>query len=125
MKEQNGFTLIELIATIGLMVLMGILIANNLSSIFSKREDENIRDFEEHLQTAACTYIELSDPTIKSLKEECKAPSGCIVKSGDLIDNGLLEEEYFNPLTKEQITRYEEIKISYVDGEKICTYHAE
>ena len=124
MKEKNGFTLIELLVTIGLMVLMGLLIANNLSSIFSRREDENVSDFEETLVSAACTYIDLSDPEIKQKKEDCKI-NGCSVTTSILVLNGLLEEDLVNPLTKRSITGSEVIQISYPSGEKTCTYHAE
>ncbi len=124
MKNQNGFTLIELLVTIGLMVLVGVLVANNLTSIFSKREDENISDFEETLITAACTYIDLSDPEIKLKKEECKK-DGCTVNTSVLVLNGLLEEDLINPLTKKSITGSETISIHYPSGEKTCTYHAE
>ncbi len=45
MQNQKGFTLIELIATIALMVLMGLIIVNNLNSLFSSREEEDLADF--------------------------------------------------------------------------------
>jgi len=123
MKQANGFTLIELIVTIGLMVLMGIIIANNLNSLFGKREDENLADFKAVLEDAACTYIDLSDPQIKAKKETCKA-SGCSVTTSILIMNGLLDEDYVNPSTGQAITGSEVISISYVNQEKKCTYNA-
>ncbi len=124
MKNRNGFTLIELLVTIGLMVLLGVLIVNNLTSIFSRREDENVTDFEETLKSAACTYIDLSDPEIKVKKETCKT-NGCTVTTSVLILNGLLDENFINPLTKKSITGSETISITYPSGEKTCTYHAE
>ncbi len=122
MKRKNGFTLIELIVTIGLMVLIGVVIANNLTSVFSHREDENISDFQNMLQDAACLYIDLSDPEIKNLKATCKS-NGCTVKTGKLIENGLLDENEVNPLTKQKINGLESITIRYINGEKICTYN--
>jgi len=121
MKKKNGFTLIELIVTIGLMVLMGVMVANNLTSLFSRREDENVTDFQNLLQDAACIYIDLSDPQIKSKKATCKS-SGCTVTTAVLIENGLLDEKEINPLTKEPIQGSEQIRIAYPNGEKTCTY---
>ena len=122
--KKNGFTLIELIATIGLMVLMGFIVVNNLSSIFSQREDEDIADFKQMLEDAACTYIELSDPSIKQKKETCKK-SGCNVSTNVLISNGLLGEDLKNPMTGKKITGSELIKIRYVNLEKTCIYEVE
>ena len=126
MTKKNGFTLIELIITIGIMVLMGIIIANNLTSLFSRREDENISDFEKTLEEAACIYIDLSDPEIKEKKTTCKT-EGCSVNVGVLIENGLLDENLQNPLTKRKIKddKLDRITITYPDGEKTCTYEAE
>ena len=122
--KKNGFTLIELIATIGLMVLMGFIVVNNLSSIFSQREDEDIADFKQMLEDAACTYIELSDPSIKQKKETSKK-SGCNVSTNVLISNGLLGEDLKNPMTGKKITGSELIKIRYVNLEKTCIYEVE
>lgn len=119
--EKNGFTLIELIVTIGLMVLMGILIASNLSSVFSHQEDENFNEFKGRLEDAACIYIDLSDPEIKAKKSSCKQ-SACYVNTYTLILNGLLDEDEKNPNTNTTITGSERIKIEYIDGEKTCTY---
>lgn len=124
MKRKDGFTLIELIITIGLMVLMGVLVANNLTSLFSRQEDASIDDFKTEIEEAACVYIDLSDPAIKSKKAECKS-HGCTVSIGSLIQNGLLDENRINPLTKEKISNLDVVKINYVNGEKTCTYDME
>lgn len=124
MHKKNGFTLIELVATIALMVLMGVIIANNLNSLFSSREEEDVTDFKELLESAACTYIDLSDPQIKLKKETCKT-SGCTVTTSVLITNSLLDEDMKNPLTGAKITGSEVIKISYPNGEKTCVYEME
>lgn len=119
--KKNGFTLIELIATIGLMVLMGILIVSNMSAVFSKREDENWNEFKNELEEAACLYIDLSNPESKTKKEQCKS-STCYVNTFTLIQNGLLDEDVKNPNTKQVINGSERVKIQYINGEKICTY---
>lgn len=126
MKEKNGFTLIELIITIGIMILMGVIIANNLTSIFNKREDENISDFAKTLEEAACIYIDLSDPEIKAKKSLCKS-EGCSINVGVLIENGLLDENLQNPLTKRKIMeeKLDRITITYPNGEKTCVYESE
>ena len=37
MKNNKGFTLIELIATIGIMILIGLVIVNNMTGVLSKQ----------------------------------------------------------------------------------------
>lgn len=124
MKDKNGFTLIELIITIGLMVLVGALVANNLTSLFSRQEDASVNDFITELEEAACVYIDLSDPTIKAKKQTCKT-SGCTVTLGVLIQNGLLDENRVNPMTKQKISGSDIVTITYPNGEKTCTYNME
>lgn len=124
MMKKNGFTLIELIITIGLMVLIGVLVANNLTSLFSRQEDISINDFKTEIEEAACVYIDLSDPTIKSKKAECKS-RGCTITIGSLIQNGLLDENRINPMTKEKISGSDTVRISYPNGEKTCIYDME
>lgn len=124
MQNQKGFTLIELIATIALMVLMGLIIVNNLNSLFSSREEADLADFKVLLENAACTYIDLSDPQIKQKKQTCKV-SGCTVTTNVLIQNSLLDEELKNPMTGRAITGLEVIKISYPNQEKTCVYEME
>lgn len=118
--NKSGFTLVELIVTIGLMVLLGLVIVSNLSSNLTKEQDKQYELFKSTLENAACTYIELS--TNKSLKNTCKS-SGCNVSIGDLYDNQLIQDEDLkNPKTDEGINLTKVIKITYVDGVKTCVY---
>ncbi len=119
--KKNGFTLIELVTTIGLMVLMGLIIVNNINAIFSNQEDVELDDFKRIVEDAACTYIDLSDPEIVQKKNECKV-SGCTVTTHMLISNGLLDDDLVNPWTNKPITGSEVIEISYPNYEKTCTY---
>lgn len=120
MKEKNGFTLIEVLITIALMVMAGVVIANNLTSMFSKQEDTNLEDFKNTLESAACVYIDLSNPEAKTLKDTCKK-NGCTLNTRTLIENGLIEDDLVNPLDGKAIDGSEIIKIFYDNGEKKCS----
>ncbi len=120
--DKKGFTLIELVTTIGLMVLMGVIIVNNITALYSNQEEATYQDFRKQLENAACTYIDLSDNEIKQLKSTCRT-SGCDVAVKTLIERGLLDEDVEDPWTGDIIGNEElHVHISYPDKEKTCEF---
>lgn len=107
MKNRNGFTLIELIATIGIMLLIGIVIANNMTGLLSKNQDEEYNEYVKQIEESACTYVELKKP-------ECKY-SGCNVTLKELIESGYIAEDLKNPKTKKAVKdeKEKEVKVSW------------
>ena len=61
--SKNGFTLVELLITIGLLSLLGVLIANNMVGIQSKQLQSNYENYKKQIANAACQYIESKDIT--------------------------------------------------------------
>lgn len=122
--KKKGFTLIEVIVTIGLLVLVGVLIASNMSAVFSNQEEKNMEDFKKNLEEAACVYIDLSDLGIKEEKNKCKSnTNGCLINTNVLINKGLLDEEYKNPQTGKSLKDHGyDIQIKYDYGEKKCIF---
>ena len=56
--QRNGFTLIELIISVGLLALLGTLIASNMVGVQSRQLEANYNNYKEQLTAAACLYIE-------------------------------------------------------------------
>lgn len=123
MKNNNkGFTLIELIATIGIMILIGFVIVNNMSSLFSKQSDENYENFKKELEDSACIYVETKWSAEK--RNNCKISNNCSVEVEELIEEGLIEDTKKDPNTEELVTNNKEkykVNVRWVDNVKTCT----
>lgn len=118
--NKKGFTLIELIVVISIMVAIGLVIATNMSALFSKSEEETYINFKKKIEDAACIYIERNDK--KDLKQSCRV-SSCNIKTKDLIESGLLEANLKDPNTGKMVkdsNKYE-VVIKWEDYEKKCS----
>ena len=58
MRNNKGFKLIEIIVTIGIMALIGIVIATNMTGLLSEQNDEDYENFKRTLENSACIYVE-------------------------------------------------------------------
>ncbi len=115
-QSKKGFTLVELIITIGLMALIGIIIATNMAGLFSKQNDEEYEAFKKKIEDSACIYVELYN------KENCRA-TGCTISIEQLIQKGYIEDTLKDPSTGEFVTKEKEkyqVKVSWKDNVKTC-----
>ena len=118
---KKGFTLIELIITIGLIALVGTVIVSNLSSTYTKQQEQQYENFKNTLENAACTYINLNVGA--SIKNTCRSTGSCNVTAKMLLEEGLVtEEDLKNPKTQTAIPNTTNIQITYQDGTTTCTY---
>ena len=135
--EKNGFTLIELIVTIGLLAVLGTMIATNMLGVQSRQMQANYEAYKETIQEAAClvmdskyvgtgiVYQTLTAPSTLSNPVTDKATCldrKCYVKTHDLIENGFLDKDLENPATGFSVSQDEIVEIEYKAGIKTCTY---
>ena len=119
MENKNGFTLIEIIVTIGIMAVIGLVISTNMIGLFSSEEDKEYEAFIKRIEEAACTYVETNWDSNK--RSSCKS-SNCTVTINELIQSGLVEENLKDPNTKELVsnsTKYN-VSVSWEDNVKTC-----
>ncbi len=116
-KDKKGFTLIELIVTIGIMVLLGIVIVVNMSGILSSQNDSDYEAFKNKLQDAACIYVETNWEEEK--RKECKNRNDCTIKVVELIKEGLIEDTIKNPSNGEYASKYT-ISVKWMNNVKTC-----
>ena len=87
--KKNGFTLIEMIASVVLIALLGTVILVNMTGIKSDEDQKSASKFQLSVEEAACTYIDMSANA--AYREECKKnTSGCKIKLSVLIGQGAL-----------------------------------
>ena len=116
--KKNGFTLIELIATMVLLAVLATILLVNMAGIKSNEEDAQIKRFKADVEEAACTYIDMSINS--DLRESCKNNSNqskCQITLRKLIgdDVALVEKDELDVETnktaeEEQDSIYVQIK---------------
>ncbi len=139
--KKNGFTFVELIVIIGLLALLAIIIGTNMVGLQGKQQDKNYEAFKKKLESAACLYIEKSNPesykgtgTWNNFRSTCRSTSGCNVNLGWLIEEGLISEDLANPSIEDDKKTEEKenavvnmknktVHVSYNNGTKKCEYN--
>ena len=117
--KKNGFTLIELIVTIAIMALIGLVISTNMLGMFSKEQDKEYEDFKRRVEEAACMYFDVEKQMID--RDECRN-NNCEVRIADLITKGYIDEDLKNPSTGNVIDKNQKIEVKWINNEKQCEY---
>jgi len=116
--NNKGFTLIELIAAITIMIIISVIVTVNLSKISDNNEEKRYSEFKQQVADAACIYIDLSKN--RSYKEGCY--NNCTVNVNDLISEGMVSSDLINPKTDEPIDSSLTVSVVWDnDGVKSCT----
>ena len=119
MKNRKGFTLVEILVSIGLLALLGSVIAISLNRVFKDNNEKHYNEYVEKIKSSAMLYANNTVDIINDLNDN----SFKIITIGDLIDNGYVNDTLVNPNTDEKVGKDEKIQISYdSDHELIVTY---
>ena len=117
--NKKGFTLVEILVSIGLLALLGSVIAISLNRVFKDNSKKHYNEYVEEIKSSAMLYVNNTVDIINDLNDN----SFKIITVGDLIDNGYTNADLVNPDTGEKVKNDEKIKISYdSDHELIVTY---
>ena len=119
MKNKKGFTLVEILVSIGLLALLGSVIAISLNRVFKDNNIKNYNEFVEKVKSSAMLYVNNTVDIINDLNDS----SFKIITIGNLTDNGYVDDALVNPNTDKKIDKNEKIKVSYdSDHELIVEY---
>ena len=119
MRNRKGFTLVEVLVSIGLLALIGTVIGISLNKAFKDNNKNNYDEFVEKVKSAAMLYVNNTVDIINDLNDN----SFKVITIGDLINNGYLNDNLVNPSTNEKVGKNEEIQVSYdSDYELIVVY---
>jgi prepilin-type N-terminal cleavage/methylation domain-containing protein len=102
--KKNGYTLVELIVTIGLIATAATVILVNMVGMRSDQDVDNSKKFKNAIAAAACTYIDMSDPAIAEKRNLCKSDpnnSACKVNLEVLLNDtiALVDPDLKDPET--------------------------
>ena len=106
-QRKNGFTLVEVIVTIILLVVIGTVVIFSVTNIGSANKDKEYEDLVAMVKSAATVYADSNPDTFNSLFVN---KAFVYITLGDLIDDGLLDENLKNPYTEKKIGRDEKVK---------------
>ena len=95
MRNKKGFTLVEILVSIGLLALLGSVIAISLNRVFKDNNIKNYDEYVEKIKSAAMLYVNNTVDILNDLNDS----SFKIITIGDLVDNGYLNDNLVNPNT--------------------------
>lgn len=121
MKNNNGFTLIELIVTVALLAVLSVVVGLSVTNMMDGQKEKQYEEYVSTLEEAGCVYAEHNKLTASVCSS---SPASCKVKLNSLISAGLVKKDLTNPNNKKLIsqntTSY--IQISWSNNEKKCVY---
>ena len=98
--KNKGFTMIELIVTIGIMALIGVMIGTNMLGLFSSEEDKEYESFINKIQESACMYVETVFDSVE--RSNCRS-NGCTITIHQLIQKGYIADDLKDPSTGDKV----------------------
>ncbi len=115
--NKNGFTLIELIAVVFVILIIGTLVFTSISEKGEKYKDISYAKFEEIIISATQKYISTDEDIINSLKRGEKVT----ITIDDLVKSKYLDSDnLINPKTYKDInTSDSKVEVTYVDYQYI------
>lgn len=133
--NDKGFTLVELIVTIGIIAMLGLVIGTNMVGIFSREEDRAYNDFVKEIEEAGCMIANLYRSESGSKLEQrpvdekeyyggCRIGHTCYIDVQDMIDRGYIDENLKDPNTGELVKSNNEkyrVLMKWVNNERICS----
>ena len=114
--NKKGFTLVEIIVSVGLLALIGVAVGISLNKTFKNQEKMNYQEYVDKVKSAALLY---ANNTTQITNELNSNASFKILKVEELINNGYINKSLENPKTKEKIKDDEEVRIYYNENNEL------
>ena len=108
--NKKGFTLVEIIVSVALLALIGVIVGISLNSTIKKQQISSYEEYVEKVKSSALLYINNTPSIINELNDNY---SYKILEARDVISNGYLNENLIDPSTKEKINQNDKIKAYY------------
>lgn len=104
---KKGFTLVELLITIVLLGIIGAIVIYNMTNISRDTKENDYQRFIAEIKSAASVYADMYPDAFNELYV---SRAYIYITLGDLVNNGVLDEDKENPYTKEKIDLKELVK---------------
>lgn len=117
--KKNGFTLIELVITVLLIVLVGMLAVPRIRTLISNSKQSGYETIVDTIEDAAQSYTYLNSSTIDALIDSNGYADVTLLT---LQQNGLLKTDIINPLTDTEIPTSDMVRITKTGNTYIYNY---
>lgn len=104
---KKGFTLVELLITLVLLGIIGAIVIYNMTNISRDTKENDYQRFIAEIKSAASVYADMYP---EAFNELYVSRAYIYITLGDLVNNGVLDEDKENPYTKEKIDLKELVK---------------
>ena len=111
--NRKGFTLVELLAVITILGLIGILTVPAVNKIIRDNRDKTAKVNVDTILNAAYDFVQENPEYLPS---SSNGSVGDIIVYQDLVNAGLVKEEMINPNTESRYNPNCQIKITYYTG---------
>lgn len=108
--NKKGFTLVEIIVSVALLALIGVIVGISLNSIIKRQQVSSYEEYVEKVKSSTLLYVNNTPSIINELNDNY---SYKILEARDVISNGYLNENLIDPSTKEKINQNDKIKAYY------------
>ena len=108
--NKKGFTLVEIIVSVALLALIGVIVGISLNSTIKQQQISSYEEYVEKVKSSALLYVNNTPSIINELNDNY---SYKILEARDVISNGYLNENLIDPSTKEKINQNDKIKAYY------------
>ena len=98
--NQKGFTLVEILVTIGLLALLGVGIGVSLNKVLKNQEENTYETFIEKIKSSSLLYSSNSETIMNDLEFN---NGYVLISMNDLINGGYIRENVKNPNTNETL----------------------
>jgi competence protein ComGC len=111
MKNSKGFTLIELIALLGIIAIILLISAPSLINQIETTRNSNYNNFISDLCLASESYLNHND-NIDGIDNFKVAGDTITISAGDLMSNGYIKSNIKNPKTGNSLNTSDIIKVT-------------
>lgn len=107
--KRKGFTIIEIIISLVILVSIGLVVGVSLNKVFKNTEEAEADSFKDQIITSADLYIANNQSKINELQT---TKGYLLIPVGDLIEAGLLDGNAIDPETGEKVSHDNLVKVS-------------
>lgn len=116
MKDNKGFTLVELLVTIALIGAISVIVGVSVDNLLTNQRHRQYDDFVNEMERAACVYAEDEARMLEVVDNK--------ITNANLIKYGLIKKTMDNPITKVKAMDDDEsyVQVTIDNNERICKY---
>ncbi|MDD4188250.1 MAG: prepilin-type N-terminal cleavage/methylation domain-containing protein [Bacilli bacterium] len=119
MKKKNGFTIVEIIVSLVILVAIGFVASVGLNKVFDKSKTDDYDTFVNKVISSADVYLTNNSLLASQLQSD---RGYVVIEVTDLIEEGLIDEDLVNPETGERLGDQNDILKASLDVNGILNF---